>query len=78
MAEDAAVLTAIGMGTAFALLVGLLIMVPVLTKASELWTQRFAGEGESRAEREARNKALAATAAVGALLAERESDGTDG
>ena len=74
LVESAAVLTAIGMGTAFALLVGLLVIVLVLTRAVELRARFEWPFGKTRAEREARNRAIAATVAVGALLARRDAE----
>ena len=74
MVESAAILTAIGMGTAFALLVGLLVLVVVMTRALELRSRNDWPFSKARAEREAKNRSIAATAAVGALLARRDAE----
>ena len=62
------------MGTAFALLVGLLVLVVVMTRAIELRNRVDWPFSKARAERDAHDRAIAATAAVGALLARREAE----
>ena len=66
--KDAAILTGIGMGTAFLLLVALSLIVMVIGRLPA----RFTGAAESRStpgdeESTARDKALAAVVAVAAL-----------
>ena len=77
VAEDAAILTAIGIGTAFAVLLVLLI-VTVLTRWILVRVAERTGEpaedtpGQpTQEDDEARNRALAAALAVTALLAAR-------
>ena len=67
-ADDAAILTGIGIGTAFGLLVA---MIVVITVARLITTHFFptAAPGSSESEAEARDKAVAAVVAVTTLLA---------
>ena len=77
--EKAAVLTGLGIGTAFGLLVVLMILVFMVRQVSERILDR--GSAKRAAEiaasaQEARNKAQAAVAAVTALLSQREATQT--
>lgn len=67
IAEDAAILTGIGMGTAFGLLIGLMVVILLMRALS---ARIVAGIAERSAveSAEARDKALAGVVAVSALL----------
>ena len=71
--QDAAILTGIGMGTAFVLLVVLVVVIVSVGRVSAAWGRRFRNETEpgsaasSDDEALARDKALAAVVAVTAL-----------
>ena len=74
--ETAAILTGLGIGTAFGLLVVLMILIFVVRQISERILDR--GSIKAAAEiaasaQEAQNKAQAAVAAVTALLSRREA-----
>ena len=72
IAERAAILTGIGMGTAFSLLIMLIVMITVVRGFSDRVLARSAERAAVRAaqvEVEVRERALAAAIAVTALLA---------
>ena len=79
VAEEAAILTAIGIGTAFAVLLVLLAMTVLIRWISVRVAERTAEPTEdgpvqpTQEDTEARNRALAAALAVTALLAARGS-----
>ena len=79
VAEEAAILTAIGIGTAFAVLLVLLAMTVLIRWISLRVAERTAEPTEdgpvqtTQEDTEARNRALAAALAVTALLAARGS-----
>ena len=77
--ETAAMLTGLGIGTAFGLLVVLMILVFVVRQVSERVFDRSSikatAESEAAAQ-EAQNKAQAAVAGVTALLSQREATQT--
>ena len=74
-ADDAAILTGIGIGTAFGLLVAMMVVILVIRLVV---TRLHPGEapGSFEGEAEAKEKALAAVVAVTTLLAEQSR--TDG
>ncbi|MCH8205626.1 MAG: hypothetical protein IH956_01315 [Chloroflexi bacterium] len=79
--EEAAILTAIGIGTAFGLLVLLIVVVAVVRVSSEFVLERVSGRAAAKAvqeEAESRNRAHAAVAAVTAIMAARTRAGTAG
>ena len=84
VAEEAAILTAIGIGTAFAVLLVLLAMTVLIRWISLRVAERTAEPTEDgpdqppQEDTEARNRALAAALAVTALLAARGSSGERG
>ena len=84
IAEEAAILTAIGIGTAFAVLVVLLVMTVLIRWISVRIEGRTAEPTDdaparpTREDAQARNRALAAALAVTALLAARGSSGERG
>ena len=69
IAEEAAILTGIGMGTAFGLLLLLVAVTVVVRIVSEYISKRGAGDAVS-AEADARERALAAVVGVTAFLAQ--------
>ena len=85
VAEDAAILTAIGIGTAFAVLLVLLVMTLLIRWISVRMEGRTSEPTDdapaqpNQEDTQARNRALAAALAVTALLAARpRSDGSPG
>ena len=79
--EEAAILTGIGIGTAFGLLVLLVVVVAILRLLSSFILDRSARRTQAKAEREeseSRNRAHAAVAAVTAIMAVRRRPGTAG
>ena len=68
IAEEAAILTGIGMGTAFALLILLMVVIVVVRHLSARILGRAAAQAAAT-EAEARDKALAAVIGVAALRA---------
>jgi len=84
VAEEAAILTAIGIGTAFAVLVVLLAMTLLIRWISVRVERRTAEPTDdapaqpTQEQSQARNRALAAALAVTALLAARGSSGERG
>ena len=77
VAEEAAILTAIGIGTAFAVLVLLLVVTVLIRWMSDRVAQRTSEpaetgpDGPAQQDTEARDRSLAAALAVTALLAAR-------
>ena len=84
VAEDAAILTAIGIGTAFAVLLVLLVMTLLIRWISVRMEGRTSEPTDdapaqpNQEDTQARNRALAAALAVTALLAARGSPGEHG
>ena len=84
VAEKAAILTAIGIGTAFAVLVVLLVMTLLIRWISVKMDGRTAEPTDdapaqpTQEDTQARDRALAAALAVTALLAARGSSGERG
>ena len=77
--ETAAILTGLGMGTAFGLLIVLMILVFVVRQFSERVLDRGSAKAAAdiaAATQESQNKAQAAVAAVTTLLAQREETQT--
>ena len=79
--DDAAVLTGIGMGTAFGLLIVLMASTMLMGWLVAFYSRRFGSPDAGEPGAEERAKAMAAAIAVGAVLegrqaaAENESDG---
>ena len=79
--EEAAILTVIGIGTAFGLLLLLKMVVAVVKVSSEFMLERGSRRTATKAvrdEAESRNRAHAAVAAVTAIMATRKHAGTAG
>ena len=79
--EEAAILTAIGIGAAFGLLVLLVVVVAILRLLSEGVLRMAARRAQAkvvREEAESRNRAHAAVAAVSAIMAARTGAGMAG
>ena len=77
--ETAAILTGLGIGTAFGLLVVLMILILIVRQFSERVLDRSSAKAAAEiaaSEQEAQNKARAAVAAVTALLSQREATQT--
>ncbi len=77
--ETAAMLTGLGIGTAFGLLVVLMILVLIVRQVSERVLDRSSAKAAAEtaaSAQEAQNKAQAAVAAVTALLSQREATQT--
>jgi Na+-transporting methylmalonyl-CoA/oxaloacetate decarboxylase gamma subunit len=83
-AEDAAILTAIGIGTAFSVLLLLLVVTLLIRRISDWLAGPTIEPAEgapgqpAQEDAQARNRALAAALAVTALLAARVSGGDRG
>ena len=78
--EEAAILTAIGIGAAFGLLVLLVVVVTTLRLLSESVLKVAARRAQAkvvREETESRNRAHAAVAAVSAIMTARTDAGMD-
>ena len=76
--EDASILTIIGIGTAFGLLLLLMVVVAVVRLFSSVILEGAARRARSKADRteaESRNRAQAAVAAVTAIMATRTDSG---
>ena len=77
--ETAAVLTGLGIGTAFGLLVVLMILIFFVRQVSERFLDRAGVKAAAEiaaSAQESQNKAQAAVAAVTALLSQREATQT--
>ena len=77
--ETAAMLTGLGIGTAFGLLVVLMILVFIVRQVSERVLDRSSARAAAEtaaSAQEAQNKAQAAVAAVTAILSQREATQT--
>jgi Na+-transporting methylmalonyl-CoA/oxaloacetate decarboxylase gamma subunit len=75
--EEAAILTGIGIGTAFGLLVMLMVVIFIVRLSSGYLLERAAMRA-AREEAESRNRAHAAVAAVTAIVAARARADTAG
>ena len=79
--EEAAILTGIGIGTAFGLLVLLMVVVAVVRLSSGYVLERASTRAAAKAvqeEAESRNRAQAAVGAVTAIMAARKRTATAG